>query len=460
MPRRRAPRVGSTAAQSTAEEDYAAPRRRPTRVLARRRAPEQALQVARAPPTAARPLPAAGAHVAARRGSARAAKQARSRNVTRSAPPEPPTREARVPNVDVAGAQRRGRGKTPRGALRRETRVRAARRRPSFRPQRASLCGRKCSTGLPGDRVTVSRRARRVAAQGALLARHVRRPNWRAAPSATCASTARARRRRRRRRPALNADDVPTTVSTTPPRRRRRRARVFVLRSRGASIFGDVRDVLPRALLKKGRRARETVTAEVATTVAAYRRRRVRRRASAPGARARRVSPSSCADARRLRRAYVDDIEWAEAKRWYVERGSRGARAARHAAARRTRIVSLMPPPAPSPTALGDDARTPAAAARRPALAVGAALHRGAASPRPVVSTAPPQRRPQSPHRAAARRSAKSSARADARVVLRGGDSQRSHRSMMLDSQRRAQQDACGRESATPRAADDELPDV
>ena len=67
--------------------------------------------------------------------------------------------------------------------------------------------------------------------------------------------------------PGLDDDDddaADAAAAAAPPSRV---ARVFVRTMARRECFGDVAMLLPRALLKKSRRARETVTAEVATTV-------------------------------------------------------------------------------------------------------------------------------------------------------------------------------------------------
>ena len=91
-------------------------------------------------------------------------------------------------------------------------------------------------------------------------------------------------------------------------------------------------------------RARETVTAEVATTVYFLPKSEAPAVELGPnGQREARLSVLLAPSDASLRKAYIDDIEWAEAKRQYVERVLAEAYERKAATARRTRIVSLMP---------------------------------------------------------------------------------------------------------------------
>ena len=168
---------------------------------------------------------------------------------------------------------------------------------------------------------------------------------------------------------------------------------MFVRTIARRECFGDVAMLLPRALLKKSRRARETVTAEVATTVYFLPKSEAPAVELGPnGQREARLSVLLAPSDASLRKAYIDDIEWAEAKRQYVERVLAEAYERKAATARRTRIVSLMPSASPylaSPRP-GPRPRRPASAA--PPLA-----------PRPPPGAPPPQRRPQSARPGASR---------------------------------------------------------
>ena len=194
--------------------------------------------------------------------------------------------------------------------------------------------------------------------------------------------------------PGLNADDADDDADDDAAAAPASRvARVFVRTIARRECFGDVAMLLPRALLKKSRRARETVTAEVATTVYFLPKSEAPAVELGPnGQREARLSVLLAPSDASLRKAYIDDIEWAEAKRQYVERVLAEAYERKAATARRTRIVSLMPSASPylaSPRP-GPRPRRPASAA--PPLA-----------PRPPPGAPPPQRRPQSARPGASR---------------------------------------------------------
>ena len=194
--------------------------------------------------------------------------------------------------------------------------------------------------------------------------------------------------------PGLDVDDADddATDAAAAAAPASRVARVFVRTIARRECFGDVAMLLPRALLKKSRRARETVTAEVATTVYFLPKSEAPAVELGPnGQREARLSVLLAPSDASLRKAYIDDIEWAEAKRQYVERVLAEAYERKAATARRTRIVSLMPSASPY-----------LASPRRPAAAA-AGVGSAAAGAASAARRAAAQRRPQSARPGASR---------------------------------------------------------
>ena len=190
--------------------------------------------------------------------------------------------------------------------------------------------------------------------------------------------------------PGLDTDDADddATDAAAAAAPASRVARVFVRTIARRECFGDVAMLLPRALLKKSRRARETVTAEVATTVYFLPKSEAPAVELGPnGQREARLSVLLAPSDASLRKAYIDDIEWAEAKRQYVERVLAEAYERKAATARRTRIVSLMPSASPYLAARG---RARGRGGRVGGAAAGAAsaARRAAAAAAPAVGSA------------------------------------------------------------------------